>query len=353
MYLNRREEKNFVPADNIVEKHKSSEVSGQNRASGLDRFTDKLHKHKAGLLLVTWLLAANVISSIAQGTRVSDWAPYPESKIKPLIDGVNGLEYRFDTFILSEDNQRTASHTVFIASEHFATPDSLLSFFVTPGELGEDGKHLLASTTSEFAQKYPDVFIAINGSFFDLIEVKAPGSSRKLWDRIPYPGEPVSLWGGTAISDGVQYVENDSKYPTVCFRLGKVEMGNDGCPSDTLNALSGYNVLVENGKNVAQDGDGSRHPRTLIGITKEGDVLLIVIDGRRRGYSAGATLAEAAEIGMRMDAYWLIELDGGRSSTLVIDGKVVNLVAPPGFWEWIRWDKERPVGNHLGVRLSP
>jgi hypothetical protein len=321
--------------------------------SSLERLIKKIRKYQASLILTTWLLAANVILSMAQDVRASGWRPLPETKAKPLVEGMSGFEYRLDISFTTADNQLVTSHVIFIAIDNFAVPDSPISFFVTPGELGEDGSHMLATTTSEFAREYPEVFIAINGSFFDLIEVRFPGTSWKLRDRLPSPREPVSLWGGTAISEGVQYVEDDPKYPTVCFRLGKVEIGKNGCPSDTLNALSGYNVLVEDGQNVAVEGDGSRHPRTLIGITEQGDVLLIVIDGRRRGHSVGATLAEAAEIGIRMGAYWLIELDGGRSSTLVIDGKVVNLVSPPRFWEWLRRDEQRSVGNHLGVRLMP
>ncbi len=85
---------------------------------------------------------------------------------------------------------------------------------------------------------------------------------------------------------------------------------------DTI--VSGGGTLVQNGQ-VALSGiqvsSNSRHPRTAIGVTKEGDIIQIAIDGR--GESLGATLKETAEILIKMGAYHAISLDGGGSTEFV------------------------------------
>lgn len=67
-----------------------------------------------------------------------------------------------------------------------------------------------------------------------------------------------------------------------------------------------------------------RAPRTVIGNYKDHQLLILVIDGRDEGGSSGATLAELQNklhnLGVQ-DAY---NLDGGGSSSLVVNGKVVN-----------------------------
>jgi hypothetical protein len=67
-----------------------------------------------------------------------------------------------------------------------------------------------------------------------------------------------------------------------------------------------------------------RHPRTGIGTTADGRLLLVTVDGRRRRHSVGMTLIEFAREFERLGATWALNLDGGGSSTMVVRGKVVN-----------------------------
>ncbi len=81
-------------------------------------------------------------------------------------------------------------------------------------------------------------------------------------------------------------------------------------------------------------------------------LLLFIVDGRQPNYSEGVTLLELAQIAIEYGADEALNLDGGGSSTLVIEdtaGQPQVLNSPihasiPGV--------ERPVGNHLGVRKS-
>jgi exopolysaccharide biosynthesis protein len=69
---------------------------------------------------------------------------------------------------------------------------------------------------------------------------------------------------------------------------------------------------------------GGLAPRTAIGQTADGAVLLVVTDGRRLG-SFGATYQDIRTILYTNGAVNAIGLDGGSSSTMVWEGKVVNI----------------------------
>ena len=60
------------------------------------------------------------------------------------------------------------------------------------------------------------------------------------------------------------------------------------------------------------------------GQKKDGTVLFLVIDGRQPSYSIGATLRDVQNILYEEGAYIAANLDGGSSSTLYMNGNVVN-----------------------------
>lgn len=70
-----------------------------------------------------------------------------------------------------------------------------------------------------------------------------------------------------------------------------------------------------------------RAPRTAVGITPYGEVLLVVVDGRQSRYSVGMTLTELANFMREMGARDAVNLDGGGSSTVFASGMVVNRVS--------------------------
>ncbi|MCG8346299.1 MAG: phosphodiester glycosidase family protein [Chloroflexales bacterium] len=68
-----------------------------------------------------------------------------------------------------------------------------------------------------------------------------------------------------------------------------------------------------------------RMPRTGIGFDKERQTLVVaVVDGYQRGYSRGITQEEFADLLREFGAYTAMELDGGGSSTMVLQDEVVN-----------------------------
>jgi hypothetical protein len=68
----------------------------------------------------------------------------------------------------------------------------------------------------------------------------------------------------------------------------------------------------------------ARHPRTLAGVRADGRLLLVTVDGRRRGWSTGMTLPEAARLMLSLGARDALNLGGGGSTTMTIRGEVVN-----------------------------
>ncbi len=98
-------------------------------------------------------------------------------------------------------------------------------------------------------------------------------------------------------------------------------------------ALNGGPRLIDNGRLVEPelwedlfkpDIINSHAPRTAIGMTSRGKVLFVTVDGRQPALSMGVTLVELAEIMKEFGAEEAVNLDGGGSTTMVIEGEVIN-----------------------------
>jgi hypothetical protein len=72
-----------------------------------------------------------------------------------------------------------------------------------------------------------------------------------------------------------------------------------------------------------------RNPRTMAGVDARGRVLLVAVDGRQAGRSAGLSILEAAQVMRALGAVTAMNLDGGGSTTMVLEGQVVNRPSDP------------------------
>ncbi|MGW3660036.1 phosphodiester glycosidase family protein [Streptomyces sp. NPDC005151] len=131
----------------------------------------------------------------------------------------------------------------------------------------------------------------------------------------------------------------------------KVELG----PDDSI--VSAAPTLVEDGRihvDAATEGtldpqdpsfgyawSNARQPRTMAGIDKQGRLILATVDGRQPGVSEGFTLTEAAVFMRSLGAVQALNLDGGGSSAMAVDGKLVNVPSDA--------TGERVVGDTLQV----
>ena len=69
------------------------------------------------------------------------------------------------------------------------------------------------------------------------------------------------------------------------------------------------------------DASVEKHPRTAMGYTRDGRLIILVIQGRMPGIAVGASLEEEARILLDLSCYEALNLDGGGSSCLLINGK--------------------------------
>jgi hypothetical protein len=94
-------------------------------------------------------------------------------------------------------------------------------------------------------------------------------------------------------------------------------------------AVGGGPTLIHNGKiritnreeQLFPGGEGDHHPRTAMGYTRDGRLIVLAIQGRAPGVAAGATLEEEARILLDLGCYEALNLDGGGSSCLLVNGK--------------------------------
>ncbi|MFG6495103.1 phosphodiester glycosidase family protein [Fictibacillus sp. UD] len=82
-----------------------------------------------------------------------------------------------------------------------------------------------------------------------------------------------------------------------------------------------------------------RHPRTVAGIKADGSILLVTIDGRKPGKSVGANFKESAQLLKSLGAVNAVNLDGGGSTTMTINQKMVSSPSDA--------TGERPVGDAI------
>jgi hypothetical protein len=117
--------------------------------------------------------------------------------------------------------------------------------------------------------------------------------------------------------------------------------------ADVLDTVGGNPSLLEDGVVTVGSCSGSyfcdRNPRTGIGYTSTGKILMVTVDGRQDS-SVGMTLMEFTRLFQRLGAVSALNLDGGGSTTMWVKGKLVNKPAQ---------DPERPVGSSILVLPGP
>ena len=94
-------------------------------------------------------------------------------------------------------------------------------------------------------------------------------------------------------------------------------------------AIGGAPTLIHDGKIMITNkqeqmfvgGEKDKHPRTAMGYTQSGKLIILVIQGRFTGKAEGATLQQEAQILLDLGCYEALNLDGGGSSCMLVNGK--------------------------------
>jgi hypothetical protein len=128
-----------------------------------------------------------------------------------------------------------------------------------------------------------------------------------------------------------------------------IEPGLLGEPEPWMrNILIGTAVLVKEGKPNPDMTQGirpghinPRHPRTAVGLTKDGKTLILMVADGRQKHSVGMTGEEMQPLFMEFGAWTALNFDGGGSTCMYIEGKGVLNKPSDG--------RPRRVSTHLGV----
>ncbi len=95
-------------------------------------------------------------------------------------------------------------------------------------------------------------------------------------------------------------------------------------------AVGGGPVLVQNGQvKITNEEElkftgkaiNDKHPRTLMGYTSDGYLIMMAIQGRFPSIAEGATLEQEAKLMIELGCYEALNLDGGGSSCMLVNGK--------------------------------
>jgi len=130
--------------------------------------------------------------------------------------------------------------------------------------------------------------------------------------------------------------------------------GNEGFKKWKMQtAIGGGPVLVQNGQVAISNNEELKfagnaindlHPRTLMGYTKDNHLIIMVIEGRNPGVASGASLLQAAKLMVDVGCTEALNLDGGGSSCMLINGKETIYPSDKGV--------ERPVPAVFMIRVK-
>ena len=152
------------------------------------------------------------------------------------------------------------------------------------------------------------------------------------------PRGAVLSYGGTDLPPDLQKL-----VPGVRVTLTTTWRSLRGLPSGLLDRsdhiINGAGLLRRSGevlkdwRSEALSKEGFtavRHPRTIIGLDRDGFIWLGAIDGRQPDYSIGMTFSDLQRLADRLKLTDALNLDGGGSTTMVVRGQVVNRPSDPG-----------------------
>jgi hypothetical protein len=202
-----------------------------------------------------------------------------------------------------------------------------------------------AATPRDTTRQTAEAPLATTGRRGDtLLFVRRGAVSTASGSRIPAGGAVLSAYGSRT-----KEVHAMAEGDTVKVLLTTLPRQSRRAAPSLI--VGGWPRILRDGENVAGDAatvEGTisrnaemRHPRTAIGFSRDSTTLfLLTVDGRSEK-SVGVTLVELARIMRQLGVWQALNFDGGGSTTMVIDGAVVNVPSDA--------TGERAVGDALVV----
>lgn len=207
------------------------------------------------------------------------------------------------------------------------------------------------------AAKRHDFVLTMNASFFSSPLVSLPAGHKARY-VVGNCGTPVGFHasGGRLISQpkdaGMRavFVVDEAGRPDI---LDNVQ----ALPANIREAVSGNVMVLKAGEIVQHAKDTARHPRSVVGLSRDRKTLfLVAVDGRQVA-SRGATYAELGELLKRLGAEDALNLDGGGSTTMVLKHPYTGahgvMNRPSDIFPAHPWlGTERPVADVIGVSIK-
>lgn len=259
----------------------------------------------AVLLLAAVLMIAGASAAMAKGEPISK-----------TIEQSNTYDY--GTLKITVDQWRhefkKTDLRFFVAHVYTTSPGQLRTAFA-----GEKYSKDLAEAPKDIAARH-DAVLAINGDYYNYKEnsgliIRNGALYRELATSrhqllIDKSGTMTGLMPENyEKGNGQMYIDQGVEQ---CFTFGPLLVDN-------------YQALELPEKYYIATYDDIREPRTAIGQVDENHYVIVVADGRRKGWSdEGMTLPELQQVFVEQGARIAYNLDGGGSTTMVLEGERVN-----------------------------
>lgn len=200
-------------------------------------------------------------------------------------------------------------------TQNTANTDQVVSYAITVdmsqntliagyGNYDTSGKWSLVNVRNQAAaaerSRGVNVVAAVNGDFFNMAT-----------------GEPT----GTLVMNGIHIKDTAYTQSRTWFAVdaeNNAYIGTGALPENTVEAIGGDLMLIKDGAIALGENSTyytTKQPRTAVGVTAGGDVVIVVADGRQSPYSSGYTYMELAEKMLELGCVAAINLDGGGSTT--------------------------------------
>lgn len=306
------------------------------------------------------LLAAGGIAAwaanryLVEHTKISDVAAYEARMAGSTVpDGSTTTLPSADTVVLEENHYSYGRNSIDISRVQKGTGDDIVTYYVADVRVADAKVVRSGFAKNKFGQNIIEkvstiavannAIFAINGDYYGF---RTTGI--QIRNGVIFRDEPART-GLALYRDGTMRIYDEKS--TTAQRLL-----DDG----VWTTLSFGPALVDDGvipedvdyakvdTNIGNGGIKGKHPRTGIGMIGPNHFLFIAVDGRATGYSKGYKLSQLARLFKDLGATVAYNLDGGGSTTMWFNGRVVNVPRGHG--------RERPTSDILYIErpsISP
>jgi exopolysaccharide biosynthesis protein len=214
-------------------------------------------------------------------------------------------------------------------------------------------------TPQQFYEKNQQPLLVVNGTFFDfatnrnlnavikegrLVSYNVHTTALKGKDTLMYMHSFRSAIGITKKRKAdVAWLYTDSSaiyakafqqgpnfYKDSLFKVANKELLKRSAKWKMQTAIAGGPVLVQNNMVKVTNNEermftgkaiDDKHPRTAMGYTADGKLIILVVQGRMPAVAEGASLTQLAKLLLDLGCVEALNLDGGGSSCMLVNGK--------------------------------